>query len=77
VGINGSPTCGVETTWSNNEEKPGTGIFIQVFGEELDRWDIFLRMKGIKAYEPERAVAAVLELLEMSPRNKNTAREGP
>ena len=76
VGINGSPTCGVETTWSNNQEEQGAGVFLLVFREELDRRNIFLPMKGIKAYEPQNAIAAVLELLEMPPQDENSPRNG-
>ncbi len=64
VGINGSPTCGVETTWSNDQEKQGPGVFMQVLSKELVRREIILPMRGIKAYEPQRAIAAVMELLE-------------
>jgi len=62
VGINGSPTCGVETTWSNDQEERGSGVFIQMLEEECRRRDICLPMRGIKAYEPQRAIAAVMEL---------------
>ncbi len=76
VGIDGSPTCGVETAWSNNQEEQGAGVFLQVFREELDRRNIFLPMKGIKAYEPQDAIAAVSELLEMPTRDENSPRNG-
>lgn len=43
VGINGSPTCGVETTWSENEEKNGYGEFIKILVKELEQKGYVLR----------------------------------
>ncbi len=63
VGINGSPTCAVESTWSDGGEKTGPGVFVQLLTERLEKRSITLPMKGIKAVEPEKAVAAVRELL--------------
>jgi predicted secreted protein len=63
VGMNGSPSCGVELTWADDEEKQGPGAFIHILKEKLRQhgWDI--PMKGIKAYEPEEAVSVVKSLL--------------
>ncbi len=58
MGINGSPTCGVETGWSEGCETPGPGVFIRILHEELG-----LSMCGVKALEPEQAVAAARTLL--------------
>ena len=30
VGINGSPTCGVETTWTNNQDTQGRGLYTNI-----------------------------------------------
>lgn len=62
VGINGSPTCGVETNWSDGEEAQGPGVFIRVLKEELDRHGIDLPMRGIKVYEALRSMTAIMEL---------------
>mgnify|MGYP000903238584 FL=1 len=64
LGINGSPTCGVESGWSNGVETSGHGVLIQALADELATHKIALPMRGIKASQPEQAVAAVLELLE-------------
>jgi predicted secreted protein len=64
IGINGSPTCGIETTWANNREEQGPGVFIKMLNEESRKRDISLPMQGIKAYEPQQAFAAVKVLLE-------------
>jgi predicted secreted protein len=63
VGINGSPTCAVERTWAEDREQEGPGVFIRLLAEELDKRSISLPMKGIRAAEPKKAVAAVRELL--------------
>jgi len=63
LGINGSPTCGVETTWSDDEEKKGKGIFIQSLQTELDDHGISIPMRGIKAWEIHQAMNSLQELL--------------
>ena len=73
VGINGSPTCGVETTWAKNREEQGAGIFVQILDEECHRKNISLPLRGIKAHEPQKAIAAVLELLGNAFLNEFTA----
>ena len=64
VGINGSPTCGVESTWSDNREREGPGVFIHSLQASLAAKGIALVMRGIRAYEPEEAVRTVSDLLE-------------
>lgn len=64
VGINGSPTCGVETTWSNDLEEKRPGIFIQMLDEECRKRGIVLSIKGIKAFEIQQAVTTAKDLLE-------------
>lgn len=66
IGINGSPTCGVETTWSNSQEEPASGVFIQMLNDACHGRAISLPRRGIKAYEPQQAIAAVKGLLENS-----------
>ena len=62
LGINGSPTCGVESIWADAAEKPGAGVFIQSIQEECRRKNISLPMRGIKAYEIPSALDAIREL---------------
>jgi predicted secreted protein len=59
VGVNGSPTCGVETTWAEDRELKGPGVFIRLLEEELSKSGLTIRTTGIKAREPEQAVMAV------------------
>lgn len=63
VGMNGSPSCGVELTWAEDREKHGPGAFIRILKEELERNGLAIPMRGIKAYEPEEAVEVVKSLL--------------
>ena len=64
IGINRSPSCGVETTSNHNEEVSGQGLFFAALKQELDARGISLPMIGIKANEPERAIEAVSRLLD-------------
>ncbi len=64
LGINGSPTCGVETTWWEDQERPGPGVFMQMLNEELARKEMVTPARGIRAYRPEEAAAVVREVLK-------------
>lgn len=63
IGINRSPSCGVETTSNHDEEVAGQGLFFAALKQELDARGISLPMVGIKANEQEHAIEAVSRLL--------------
>ncbi len=63
VGINRSPSCGVETTSKDNREVEGEGVFIEALRSELEKKGIEIKIVGIKASEPAKAVKAIKELL--------------
>ncbi len=63
VGINGSPTCGVEISWFDDQESTEPGVFIRLLREALAAKNLDLPMRGIKVYEPDQALTAVKELL--------------
>ena len=63
VGMNRSPSCGVETTSRDNQEVDGEGIFIEALRTELDEKDIHVEMVGIKASETEKAMLTIKKLL--------------
>jgi predicted secreted protein len=63
VGINRSPSCGVDTTSKDNQEVSGEGIFIEALRNELDENSISVKIVGIKAFEIEKAEITVKELL--------------
>jgi len=63
LGINGSPTCGVETTWEDGKENAGSGIFIKIFKEECADQGVSIPIRGIKAQDPQSALDTLNELL--------------
>jgi predicted secreted protein len=63
LGINGSPTCGIEISWVDDHEEPHPGSFIQLLNDACHAKGITLRQRGIRAREPHAAVAAVRDLL--------------
>ena len=64
LGINGSPTCGVETTWENDQEIAECGVFIKILDAKLAQRGIKLKMTGIKAYDINSALRTVNEMVE-------------
>jgi hypothetical protein len=63
IGINGSPTCGVELTWTKGEEAGGPGVFVRILVDKLNEKGISAETKGIRAYRVEDAVRTVRSLL--------------
>ena len=63
VGVNRSPSCGVETTSKKNQEVKGPGVFIDALRHELNKHNMNVRMVGIKAFEPKKAVEAMKTLI--------------
>lgn len=59
LGINGSPTCGVETIWADGQEVPGWGVLTQELYDACRRLGISLLFKGSKAAHPSEAVGTV------------------
>lgn len=64
IGINGSPTCGIETTWKEGKEYKERGIFIKMLEEELRKNNISVTMTGIKVYQINEALEAIKKLLD-------------
>lgn len=65
VGINRSPSCGVDTTSKDHQEVHGEGIFIEALRHELHEYAIRVELVGIKASETEKAVISVKKLLDI------------
>jgi predicted secreted protein len=63
LGINASPTCGVETTWSEGMEVPGPGVFIQELHKVLMRHNLKVPVRGINLNDPEQALNVVHQVL--------------
>jgi predicted secreted protein len=65
LGINGSPTCGVEGNWAEGLEAPGPGVFIRVLTETCCARGLNLPTRGVKVYQPEQAIKAIHDLIEL------------
>jgi len=63
VGINRSPSCGVESTSKNNKEVAGEGVFISELRNELIKKNIYINIVGIKVFEPENAIIKLKNML--------------
>jgi len=64
VGINRSPSCGVDTTSKYDREVEGQGIFIEALHRELKKRHIRIETIGIKALETDASLKKVHELLD-------------
>ena len=63
IGVDRSPSCGIDTTTKNGAEQPGRGVFMEVLSEAFSKNGITLRMTGTKTREKERAIEKIKELL--------------
>lgn len=61
MGIDCSPSCGVECHAYNGEE-PGKGAFMEELTEVLDKEGLQLPVFGVRDAEPEKALAWIEEL---------------
>lgn len=59
VGVNRSPSCGIETTSKNGVEESGKGVFIEFLSETLEENGISLPMVGTKTQEREASMQSV------------------
>jgi predicted secreted protein len=64
LGKNGSPSCGVEQTWSGGVCS-GSGAFIEDLAAEFHEKNISLEITGIRDSDPVRAIAVVDRWLSM------------
>lgn len=63
LGINGSPSCGVETTWRDDHEPAGYGQLVAALARQLEAKGLSIPMRGIRSSDPEAAQAITLELV--------------
>lgn len=59
IGVNRSPSCGVETTSKDNREVEGEGVFMETLRNELGKKGIFPPFVGMKPLEVEKAVESI------------------
>jgi len=64
VGIDRSPSCGVNSTSIKNHESRGEGVFIKAIRKELRRRHIRVAIVGIKASEIPKALTSIRGLLK-------------
>ncbi len=63
IGMDRSPSCGVNTTSINNKEVEGEGVFINELRKELEKKNIFINMIGIKALEIDKSLKKIKTLI--------------
>ena len=63
IGIDRSPSCGVNTTSRLEREEPGLGVFLEDLHKELSLRGLPVAMIGIKASQPALALERVEALL--------------
>jgi predicted secreted protein len=68
IGVNRSPSCGVETTTRNNQEVNGRGVFMELISEACCRGGHSIEMIGVKTSEKEESVKRVGRLIEKTGR---------
>ncbi|MCE0495051.1 CD3072 family TudS-related putative desulfidase [Vibrio salinus] len=63
IGVNRSPSCGVNSTSANNQEIEGRGVFIQSLMDKFAQEGIHIPVIGVKTFMPEAALKEVDSLL--------------
>ena len=71
LGVNASPTCGVETTWVEGEEIPGHGVFIRALKESLARHKLAVPVQGINLNVPSATLRGFRDLSDTSTGKQN------
>lgn len=56
LGKNGSPSCGVETTYYKSDFGPGEGVFIRMLRERLQAEKLDIAIKGVDDHRQEEAI---------------------
>ncbi|MBV7271852.1 DUF523 domain-containing protein [Clostridiaceae bacterium UIB06] len=65
IGIDRSPSCGVNTTSKNDKEVAGEGVFIEILRKALEEKGIIIDRIGIKTSETEKALIDVKRLMDL------------
>ncbi len=66
IGINRSPSCGIETTSKDGCEIDGQGVFMQLLAETLRDREQSIKMIGVKTSQVEDSLQKVKQLIEES-----------
>jgi predicted secreted protein len=62
IGVNRSPSCGVEITTIEGCETEGQGVFMKILEEELESKGIKIKMTGVKTSEQNESLEKVINL---------------
>lgn len=63
IGVDRSPSCGINTTSKDGEEVPGKGIFMEVLAKTLAKKGITLRMIGTKTSAKEQSIEKIRQFV--------------
>jgi predicted secreted protein len=63
IGVNRSPSCGIETTTKNTKEIPGYGVFMHELKIMLENANLKIPMIGTKTSQVEASVKAVKTII--------------
>lgn len=63
IGINRSPSCGIDTTSKDNKEADGQGVFVEALKKALEKKDIRIDMIGIKASELDKSMIRIQKMI--------------
>jgi hypothetical protein len=66
IGINRSPSCGVDTTTVGNEEVKGEGVFIERLRTSLEAKGFYLNLAGTKVSQIDEALRSIRAMVEKS-----------
>ncbi len=63
IGINRSPSCGVDTTTRNNREEGGMGVFMELLSKAFAGKGRTMKIIGVKTSEKQKSMDKVRELI--------------
>lgn len=63
IGVNRSPSCGIETTSKNGAEEQGKGVFMEIFSKTLAEHGITIPMVGTKTSEKETSIEKIRQFV--------------
>lgn len=76
VGINRSPSCGVDTTSKNNREVKGSGVFMDALEMELKEMDLSISFMGIKPSVIGKGLALLEKTFKKRGENQEESNDG-
>ena len=63
IGVDRSPSCGIETTSKNGAEEQGKGVFMEIFSQTLAEHGITIPMIGTKTSEKETSIEKIRQFV--------------